>query len=1301
MARNTMKIVYAKDKENQNGNFIISLREDDRSLKVKGDPVVTYTSDNNSRVRTWKSTVDDGQIILNAQDMPDIKNAGKYNITVTLNGEIFPSTGKVTLTLGKNLPFDDDRDVVIQTIPGEPGESAYDVYVDEATRNGQPVLSKDDWLKSLHGKDGSNGKSAYDVYVDNAKSKVQNPLSESDWLNYLKGKSAYELYVDSAKNQGKEPLSENDWIESLKGKGDSAYQVYVDVMNQKNVELAKNNKPAEKILSQEDWIKSLKGEKGDTVYNGESAYDLYVEIQKSKGEDYLDKEDWLKSLHGESAYDVYVDVTKNESYVDDTGKSVPVPILDQAAWILSLHGKSAYQSYVDETKEENKDAVKDGRQPEKIMTEQEWLMSLQGKPGKSAYEIAKMVPTEQGGAEVIDDTGRVIKILPMNEWINNLHGKGAFEEAMDNNDPSTYKQVELTKDEYDSRKAGGGSVIATSKAAPDGTVTPVYYGFERKTKEEWFADMMGHTGESAYEASTEHDRKEVLKDKSGNVILDSNGNPRYEWTNSQGRKYTDKESWVDAIPGSKGEDGASAYQVALNSGLVWYTKKTNGKDLDTYDGKVILYARKDRQTKGDGTEFIGGFGVALKSGETLNKYPDAAVNVTIGDTLYAVYTNGISESSWINSLVGKGAPGLSAYDQAVAADGGLAKAELSDDQVDGYNVMYLTNSQGRKYIAGAWFNTKENPNRTDIYGKPLNPIDPQTNLGTDFPVKAIKSWIDSLAGEKGDRGLSAYRQAIVADESNGQKPYLQQGDHGSETDTKGRLIYVIKNSANREYAVGYPVHDSQGKISIKAYDDDDSTGVNSWIKALTGRDGAKGDTGEQGPAGPKGDTGEQGPAGPKGDTGEQGPAGPKGDKGDTGPIGPQGPVGPKGPKGDTGEQGPVGPAGPAGGPKGDKGDTGPIGPQGPAGKDGASAYDLYVNETKANSGTVLSEKDWLSSLHGKDGEQGPQGPAGPKGDIGLTGPAGKDGVQGPQGPKGDVGPVGQVGPQGPIGPQGPVGPKGDAGPAGPKGEPGESASNQPLSMYEILDPNGGSPNISQYTTANSMVKIRIIGKDTHGIPYTPTVDIADDNGKVHHVAVPQELRDLSPYYNMASVQSGSVMPNAEILISGVDIGSPARYRLKSEGKDQINLTLDNVEDKMGYNDTDFANNIWQKLKDSYSSGQSFITFKFDDPIWVPDFKQDKYVEFNGTFYAFPPISHIYPSLFDRYIDKGSAISEKALFDKVLLANKFTFGFNLGNFNASDEYVLSGAQVKNMIYKNDTVEPGVGLINYWYSGKTLN
>ena len=55
--------------------------------------------------------------------------------------------------------------------------------------------------------------------------------------------------------------------------------------------------------------------------------------------------------------------------------------------------------------------------------------------------------------------------------------------------------------------------------------------------------------------------------------------------------------------------------------------------------------------------------------------------------------------------------------------------------------------------------------------------------------------------------------------------------------------------------------------------------------------GAKGDTGEQGPQGIQGIQGEQGP---KGDTGEQGPQGIKGDTGEQGPQGEQGPAGEKG-----------------------------------------------------------------------------------------------------------------------------------------------------------------------------------------------------------------------------------------------------------------------------------------------------------------------------------------------------------------------------------------------------------------------
>ena len=119
--------------------------------------------------------------------------------------------------------------------------------------------------------------------------------------------------------------------------------------------------------------------------------------------------------------------------------------------------------------------------------------------------------------------------------------------------------------------------------------------------------------------------------------------------------------------------------------------------------------------------------------------------------------------------------------------------------------------------------------------------------------------------------------------------------------------------------------------------------------------GAKGDTGEQGPQGiqgiqgeqgPKGDTGEQGPQGIKGDTGEQGPQGIKGDTGE------QGPQGEQGPKGDTGEQGP----------KGDKGETGGIGPQGPAGEKGQSLTKSTPQWYSSTSNTSQTGGSWSENM---------------------------------------------------------------------------------------------------------------------------------------------------------------------------------------------------------------------------------------------------------------------------------------------------------------------------------------------------
>ncbi|MGB0457199.1 MAG: hypothetical protein ACPGGH_02625, partial [Chitinophagales bacterium] len=56
------------------------------------------------------------------------------------------------------------------------------------------------------------------------------------------------------------------------------------------------------------------------------------------------------------------------------------------------------------------------------------------------------------------------------------------------------------------------------------------------------------------------------------------------------------------------------------------------------------------------------------------------------------------------------------------------------------------------------------------------------------------------------------------------------------------------------------------------------------------------------------------------------------------------------------------------------------GTQGPAGSDGASAYQVAVNN-----GFVGTEADWLNSLEGADGATGATGPQGPAGADGADG----------------------------------------------------------------------------------------------------------------------------------------------------------------------------------------------------------------------------------------------------------------------------------------------------------------------------
>ena len=156
----------------------------------------------------------------------------------------------------------------------------------------------------------------------------------------------------------------------------------------------------------------------------------------------------------------------------------------------------------------------------------------------------------------------------------------------------------------------------------------------------------------------------------------------------------------------------------------------------------------------------------------------------------------------------------------------------------------------------------------------------------------------------------------------------------------------------------------------------------------------------------------------------------QGAKGDTGPEGPQGP------KGDPGETGPQGPAGADGAPgkdgaKGADGLPGKDGADGAPGKDGTNGRDGVTFTPAINAAGDLS---WSND----GGKANPEtvNLKGPKGDTGTRGPAGTDGAKGDTGPEGPRGPQGEQGPQGKTGPQGETGPQGLTGPQGPAGADG-------------------------------------------------------------------------------------------------------------------------------------------------------------------------------------------------------------------------------------------------------------------------
>jgi hypothetical protein len=259
--------------------------------------------------------------------------------------------------------------------------------------------------------------------------------------------------------------------------------------------------------------------------------------------------------------------------------------------------------------------------------------------------------------------------------------------------------------------------------------------------------------------------------------------------------------------------------------------------------------------------------------------------------------------------------------------------------------------------------------------------------------------LTALKGDKGDTGPQGEKGDIGATGPTGPEgPRGPQGEQGPQGQTgpqgeqgpagpKGETgsgfkvlgYYASKAALDAAKKATAAAGDAYGVGAAQPYDIYIFDGITGEFINNGPLQGAKGDTGPEGPQGPKGDPGETGPQGPAGADGAPGKDGAKGADGaagkdgvtftpsmsddgdlswtnDGGKANPQ-TVNLKGPKGDTGARGPAGA-------DGAKGDTGP---EGADGKTPVKGTDYFTDADKKEMANAAAES--VASIYDPQGKR--------------------------------------------------------------------------------------------------------------------------------------------------------------------------------------------------------------------------------------------------------------------------------------------------------------------------------------------
>ena len=488
--------------------------------------------------------------------------------------------------VAKENGFEGTEEEWLNSLKGDPGKSAYEIALNDGFQG-----SVDDWLKSLKG---SNGKSAYEVAKENGFEG-----SESDFINFLKGekgnkgdpgKSAYEIAIENG-FEG----TEEEWLNSF-------------------VNGAKWGSISGSISAQTDLMEIFNDIHDIVTVKIDNKVDK-VDGKQLSTNDYTNED---KILVGKIETKIDTIIPGENVSIDQFGSKVIISAKMQEAEWGSISG--ALSAQTDLLAELNNKVNKiNGKQlstNDYTNEDKEKLKSIDNKlEAKNIIEGKNINIDTQGnnviisGPDVVSSswgniTGEIEKQedlkVKLDSKVDKVDGKQLSTNDYTDEDKNLVKtinskveKVEPGKNIIVSRDGSTVTISASDVYGESAYEIAVKNGFEG-SESEWLNSLKGEKGDQGEPfkiSKTFNSISELngdgLEDGSFVMIVTNENNEDnakvFVYSNNEFKFLVD----LSGLPGIKGENGKSAYEIAIEKGFVGTEEEwLNSLTANTTWGKI-------------------------------------------------------------------------------------------------------------------------------------------------------------------------------------------------------------------------------------------------------------------------------------------------------------------------------------------------------------------------------------------------------------------------------------------------------------------------------------------------------------------------------------------------------------------------------------------------------------------------------------------------------------------------------------------------------------------------------------------